>query len=1477
MIEENSGNVRLIDPHSANHETNIVNEIHNYEDMFIFAELLANRRGRSVIVKSDSGMRISDDGSDDEISVNLMGVNQNKKSPDFGKFTTNYYDGSVNDGDVYESFGITNIKVKINSSYIPQVEIQFTDVRGLSFFNQKNSKYRILFDFPPPIFTLTLKGYYGKTLTYKLHLVNYKTEFDSNNGNYIINGSFVALTFAPLTDILFRYVVNVGMLDDNIDNLTSNTNTAPKNTFELIMKLENLYSAVNERVKGSNENLEYQDVITTINIIDRIINLIDNFSDNIILSKYNPYMVILQASNNDLNDYSLIRINDTKDYLKLINEYSTTEDIPTNIPDRLLIVFQEYSESLFEYNNVNDLTNLSNRYVKTLNSYRSKILNITRNELTERIVSGDDIIRANEPIVSNYNISKQREIEKNIFYHNIDISDFYIKLIKEKNRLNKKKEELGSEISSKINDMVISELGMKPTIQNVFGIILDDVDKFFRILKKTAMEAEGENGHTSNFDAFLNNQSPDIKVMESNDSDNKIYAFPLFIKQQKLPCNGITEVRSAPIETFGLYELPEITLIQRFIETFTRQGEIIKLSRMREERNSDGSNIWIPISPFDSTFNIDLDRKSPYIDFNNNLLNNELMVKIFKTLVNRYNVMSQNIFRYKFINYGDNSSVNEAYVKLYAEGEASNILLSTTNKKTLELLETNVKLFKSSINEFYGYLRNENIYDNIENPDYIPLGLTNDGDLYIDKYNDNFNGVLINNSNIELKTEASISSPVDEFNDNAKKSLLGRFRDEIFGNQNIDARYKFSMDNIIYIPDIDVLVDEDLYSTPMRDGDIIFNTKYLIIDTVNENNGLDDIERIDDSINSNDNFKFNTLTNNISLINKNENVYRIWRNTFYVDDTFNKIYDIFNEDGLIDLKLLLLVSNFGTTLGPFNVYPSKLNEFFFSIPSIIEVPEFLLLYIGAILSINESSDDYNKFIEYFGNDKRSYLILADFNDFNDFISKTDKETFKSRFNDFKKGEKFSLLLGRFEELLNALSNSSDNNARDANLMDLLNPNKGNNMCRDILHPLMKKNNLIINSQLTFSKETTPSEYISLSEFNDNYGNVSGLFFNTFFKEILDGISEYYDELDEKEKELNKIKEDEDIVTQTYYSFKNINDKWLTGTQTGEMGYPNIPSNTKLKDHFVFVDRAMNPIGDTIIDVEILLSLFDDYNVNVFSVLSQILSINGFEFFPLQNFMSYKGDDWKESFKISTNTKINTNNFFVCMYVGGASSHPYNGNNFHDDGIVDISNPGVPDFSTTDDCGEGEIDGQTINNKFPYRDVRAFKVRFGEQNQSMFTDYKINSKDHPETNESIKILSRLAGDNNKQSPIPKGQNLYNLYENRSYSATINGLGNMMIQPTQYFQLENVPLFNGAYVVLSVEHDITPNKMTTSFSGTKILKYPIPRVLNSVAFTEFKDFNDISAGQIVKQAEVISNIPEVRYNSMYLSKIINTDTE
>ena len=46
-------------------------------------------------------------------------------------------------------------------------------------------------------------------------------------------------------------------------------------------------------------------------------------------------------------------------------------------------------------------------------------------------------------------------------------------------------------------------------------------------------------------------------------------------------------------------------------------------------------------------------------------------------------------------------------------------------------------------------------------------------------------------------------------------------------------------------------------------------------------------------------------------------------------------------------------------------------------------------------------------------------------------------------------------------------------------------------------------------------------------------------------------------------------------------------------------------------------------------------------------------------------------------------------------------------------------------------------------------------------------------------------------------------LFNVYASRSYTAKVTCVGNVTIQPTQYFQLRYLPMFNGPYLIVNVD--------------------------------------------------------------------------
>ena len=93
--------------------------------------------------------------------------------------------------------------LKINASYIPQVSINFTDIRGKTLFEQArgNTPYTAFFHLPYPTFFLTLKGYYGKAVKYQLTLQKFVSRFDPSSGDYIVSCDFKGNHIALLRDI----------------------------------------------------------------------------------------------------------------------------------------------------------------------------------------------------------------------------------------------------------------------------------------------------------------------------------------------------------------------------------------------------------------------------------------------------------------------------------------------------------------------------------------------------------------------------------------------------------------------------------------------------------------------------------------------------------------------------------------------------------------------------------------------------------------------------------------------------------------------------------------------------------------------------------------------------------------------------------------------------------------------------------------------------------------------------------------------------------------------------------------------------------------------------------------------------------------------------------------------------------------------------------------------------------------------------
>lgn len=340
----------------------------------------------------------------------------------------------------------------------------------------------------------------------------------------------------------------------------------------------------------------------------------------------------------------------------------------------------------------------------------------------------------------------------------------------------------------------------------------------------------------------------------------------------------------------------------------------------------------------------------------------------------------------------------------------------------------------------------------------------------------------------------------------------------------------------------------------------------------------------------------------------------------------------------------------------------------------------------------------------------------------------------------------------------------------------------------------------------------------------------------------------------KEQEMFGSSDENSIKFQLYKTCKNINDKWLggvtnidniifqcggatTGVDVGLMKkYRKNDVKTRLIDSFRFVDRAFRDIGDLfyINPTPVNDYLMNSPNTSVFDAISQLIASNHFTFTPLPTFINYK-DEATLASMFSTNPNYEEailsgicGPSFVSVYAGDTSKH------------LDFGNSEYPNDGIDFQCGGKEkaeilnIPGDFIGTSNDFEnDVAVFAVNYSQQNQNIFKDITLDQSEFSETDESLKVTDDIAHKGSENNVSLGGQNIYNVYSVRSYKAEVEMMGNAMIQPMMHFQLNNIPMFHGAYMITRVKHSIKPNYMSTNFTGTRV-RYPKTELLSGVDF-------------------------------------------
>ena len=169
----------------------------------------------------------------------MGGIKYDDKPNSQSYITDNYTNISfqeIKDGKVVdsESLGIDSIDINFDAHFFPLVTIKFTDIRGSSLFmpseyefgqsvgsvdadttkKATGSFFNALFHFPYPRFLLTIKGFYGNKVTFQLSVSDFRSEFQSETGNYSMTVQFIGYVYGLYTDLPLNLVMAAPYYND---------------------------------------------------------------------------------------------------------------------------------------------------------------------------------------------------------------------------------------------------------------------------------------------------------------------------------------------------------------------------------------------------------------------------------------------------------------------------------------------------------------------------------------------------------------------------------------------------------------------------------------------------------------------------------------------------------------------------------------------------------------------------------------------------------------------------------------------------------------------------------------------------------------------------------------------------------------------------------------------------------------------------------------------------------------------------------------------------------------------------------------------------------------------------------------------------------------------------------------------------------------------------------------------------------------
>ena len=584
--------------------------------------------------------------------------------------TTNYADMYVTDIKHYgttEMIGIKSVNIDFENAVLPVITVQFTDVRGMSLFTPREFSgldkltangvvdasdvaqcfFQCFFKFPYPKFNITVKGFYGKPVSYEVTCDKFETDFNAENGNFDVTVRFIGYKYSFLSDITTEML----LLAPYTDYLGEQYWEEQKHNHHFVVtdaygqekempRLLEIWSSISDIITnggdGSNGTTMTREDDThdeERRQLEAIKNTYTAWYEQLwkeVVKKYGKDNCFIRVLNSGEYDRIIVLIDSNNTSENLSDDAKQFSNEMQKINTDLYALIEEYNSTFAD---ISPLEKLSQDFSKYLNV--PLFNSVTINDKNRFIFNGYDESTpiskdiADEMVMNRIGIDGEQNLgssarhqktlktvyndgsvqKTNCFHIDVDYTSIQIRINKLTADANKSYNEKkrNKDIHNR-NIELIRQLGFKPTIENFTKIIMAHVETLMHMIYTVTDEIKADSTRTPNGLGLTTGKEGNLSDVKDDSQDGLIPPFPRVTKSITED-DGTQKQQDVWIGEFDKDQFKEVDLVEtffnaaeKFMQLRQQMAEKIeqkKKDRMDAEKGIEHGVVRYPLTSYD--------------------------------------------------------------------------------------------------------------------------------------------------------------------------------------------------------------------------------------------------------------------------------------------------------------------------------------------------------------------------------------------------------------------------------------------------------------------------------------------------------------------------------------------------------------------------------------------------------------------------------------------------------------------------------------------------------------------------------------------------------------------------------------------------------------------------------------------------------------------------------------------------------------